>query len=372
MSAEKKINIIPYKNEPPLFYLAGAISVVVWCGLLFMTKGAILAIVPFVFLVYLFAQSGFVSYLKGTGALVSTSQFHEIQSAVESCAGRIGLRQIPQVYILHMDGMFNAFALRFLHKHYVVLLSDVVDAMDKHPDSLRFYIGHEMAHLHRNHTLWEVFLMPALILPLLGAAYSRAREYTCDRYGAACCENAESARRGLAALAVGGAKYMDMNEQAYLGQIKETKGFWMSFHEIIANYPWLVKRFARAGSKEEVIPNRNPLAYIFAIFVPRLSITSLIVIYLFFVIGMGGLMEKMNKSGILSGQLAGQDYSSYQGESQQYEEFQYEVGKVYEGDPGYFYEYLGGDPDQATSWKEVSAPENSTQPEPDSSVEPQQ
>ncbi|MBL8639369.1 MAG: M48 family metallopeptidase [Alphaproteobacteria bacterium] len=272
--------IKPYPNEPKLFVIAAIISTFAWLHFIVGTVGMSLAILGVFFLVYLFVQSGFVSHLRGTGALVSSEQFPDIHAAVERCAKRFQFKKTPTVYILHMNGMFNAFALRFLRQNYIVLLSDIVDAMDENPDALNFYIGHEMGHLHRNHNFWAAFLSPALILPLLGAGYSRAREYTCDRYGAACCDSLQSVRFGLAALAVGGKKCATLDQDAYLQQVQQSKGFWMSFHELIADYPWLVKRFARVNPKEQTkIPKRNPFAYVFAIFVPQLSVMSFIVLY---------------------------------------------------------------------------------------------
>lgn len=350
--------VVPYKNEQPLFYIACVISTLVWLGVLYFTKGAVLGLIPGIFLVYLFAQSAFVSYLKGTGALVSTRQFGDIQDSVEACARKTGMKRIPDIYVLHMDGMFNAFALRFLRREYIVLLSDIVDALEGKPDSLRFYIGHEMGHLHRKHTLWEIFLAPALVLPLLGAAYSRAREYTCDLYGAACCDSPESARLGLAALAVGGKKYKSLNQEAYLDQLKDVSGFWMSFHELIGNYPWLVKRFARAGGGNDVrIPERNPGAYLIAIFIPRLSLMSALVIYLAFIgFSMSSAMKQIETG---RGQAEAEQSENYSEQEQP----SYIVGEVYEGDPGHFFEYLGGDPSLDTSWKEVPPPAAPAQPE---------
>ncbi len=52
-----------YKNEKPLFSIMLAVSLLI-CGLLlFATKGLALAYVVMFGLFYLFAQSGFISYL---------------------------------------------------------------------------------------------------------------------------------------------------------------------------------------------------------------------------------------------------------------------------------------------------------------------
>jgi len=89
--------------------------------------------------------------------------------------------------------------------------------------------------------------------------------------GAACCDNPEDAKRGLSALAVGSKKWKTMNIESYVNQAKSTKGFWMSLHELIGDYPWLVKRVMRIDGKADEIPSRNILAWFFAIFIPRIG-----------------------------------------------------------------------------------------------------
>jgi hypothetical protein len=172
-----------------------------------------------------------------------------------------------------MGGMLNAFATRFLGNHFIVLYSDVVDGLADNPDALNFYIGHEIGHIKRKHLSWATFLMPAAVLPLIGPAYSRAREYTCDRHGLAACDNPQNAEHGLAVLAAGGKRARMMNHGAYVAQSRQTEGFWMSFHELVGDYPWLVKRMAavRALSAGQELrqPSRNKLAAVLALFVPR-------------------------------------------------------------------------------------------------------
>ncbi len=110
--------------------------------------------------------------------------------------------------------------------------------------------------------------MPVLWLPLLGAAYSRARESTCDRHGLACSSSSEGAARALAALSAGSERWKDLDVKAYLNQAKHSTGFWMSFHELTAGYPWLTKRTARVMDTDAPMPKRNPFSYLLAVFVP--------------------------------------------------------------------------------------------------------
>lgn len=64
----------------------------------------------------------------------------------------------------------------------------------------------------------------------------------------------------------------------------------MSFHELIAGYPWLTKRAARVMDTSAVMPRRNVLAYVPALVVPyagRLGagFGFVVMVYIVFVLG---------------------------------------------------------------------------------------
>jgi Zn-dependent protease with chaperone function len=333
-----------YRNERPLLFIAFVLSTLFWGALVWFTHGGLLVILPIMFILYLFGQSALVCHLKGAGALISDSQYPDIQKRVQFCRERTGLKYDPRVYIMNGNGVFNAFATGFLRKKYIVLLSEIIDGVEDKPDAMNFIIGHEMGHLDRKHLLYATYLSPALCLPLLGAAYSRAREYTCDGYGTLCC-TPESAQQGLALLAVGPRRFKTINMTEYLSQMRDTSGFWMSFHELIAGYPWLIKRCARVSPEAAMnIPRRNLFAYLFAAFIPRLNILSLIIIYFFFI----GMAMK----GKMPGEMFMQGLYAHQPHYQQSNMGDYEVGKKYmRGDDQHLETYLGGDPNDETSWE---------------------
>ena len=95
------------------------------------------------------------------------------------------------------------------------------------------------------HLTGRLLRAPVLWLPLLGAAYSRAKESTCDRHGRACCESPESAARAMVALAAGAERWRQVDLPAFEAQASLSRGFWMSYHELTGGYPWLTKRVAR-------------------------------------------------------------------------------------------------------------------------------
>lgn len=340
-----------YTNERVLLFIAAVISAAIWGLIAYKTNGAILLLLPFFYIIYLFVQSAFICYLKGSGALVSVAQYPDIQARVNLCAEKTGLSVVPLVYIINGNGMFNAYATKFLRKTYIVLLSDVIDGVEDKPEALNFYIGHEMGHIDRKHLLVQPFLAPALCLPLLGAAYSRAREYTCDMYGALCC-SPEAAQQGLALLAVGPKRFKTLNIGEYIAQAKETSGFWMSFHELIGSYPWLVKRYARVSPDlaPGTVPSRNFFAFLFAAFVPRLTVASVVVLYiLILAISAGSFKEIFDK-------FSGGVQQAEQTQQSTYDETppDWEVGKVYDGVDGTKLKYLGGNPDEEKSWEDVT------------------
>src|SRR5512139_4130359 len=186
-----------YPTEPPLFAISLVISVVFWLLVLVGTLGFALFYAALFFVFYLFAQSALIAYIKGTAVKITPHQFPDLHERLTACCRRLGIDTVPESYLLNGDGAFNAFATRFLGVNFVVLLSDVVDALESAPGAINFYLGHELAHIHRRHLVWRPVLLPASILPLLGAAYHRAREATCDNYGAACCDDPQDAVVGL-------------------------------------------------------------------------------------------------------------------------------------------------------------------------------
>jgi Zn-dependent protease with chaperone function/type II secretory pathway pseudopilin PulG len=256
-----------YPRERTLGALTLVLGVLVWLLLVLGTFGIALVYVLLGFVGYCFAQSAVIAWIKGTAVKLSPGQLPELHARFSACCARLDVEK-PEAYLLHGNGAFNAFATRFFGRNFVVLLSDVVDALEQKPDGINFYIGHELGHIRRGHLTGAIWRAPVLWLPLLGAAYSRAKEYTCDRHGAACCEDPESAPRALAALAAGAQQWRHVDLQRYADQSAGKAGFWVSFHELIGGYPWLTKRVGRVIDPAAPAPGRSALAHVLALFVP--------------------------------------------------------------------------------------------------------
>jgi len=264
-----------HKHEGPLFAASMAIGALAWLALVVGTMGIALIYVLFFVLFYLFAQSGFISHLRGNAVELSERQFPDLYAQYRDSCKRLEMEEMPTAYLMMSDGVLNALATRFLRRHYVVLYSSVVDALRSRPEALRFYFGHELAHIKRGHLALTWLRWPASILPLLGAGYRRAQEYTCDLHGLAASASRDDVLAALGVLASGGEKLPSLNATAFIEQQARTGGFWMSFHELTNDYPWLCKRLAHvaaahAGTPDQSgAPRRHPAAWLLAALTPR-------------------------------------------------------------------------------------------------------
>jgi Zn-dependent protease with chaperone function len=282
-----------HPRERTLGTITLVLGLTLWFILIFGTFGFALFGLGFAFVVYVFVHSTLIAYIKGNGVEVTHDQFPDLNDHFTECCEKLKIHPRPRAYILNGNGGLNAFATRFLGTEFVVLLSDVVDAMDDHPEGIRFYIGHELGHLRMKHLTGQLLRWPVLWLPLLGAAYSRARESTCDRHGLACSGSPEHATRALAALSAGGKLWRQLDLTAYVRQAQDTGGFWMSFHELTAGYPWLTKRAARMMDANASLPRRSRLAYVYAAFVPYSGragsgFSALVLVYILVALGAVG------------------------------------------------------------------------------------
>ena len=266
-----RLGVTPYKNEPTLFMILAILAISFWVLVTFMTLGVVWFYVLLFFIGGLFGYGALISHLKGNAVRISSEQFPELHERLVQCCKRIRLKTVPEAYVMQANGILNAFATRFLRRYYVVLLSDIVDALEDDPEGINFYLGHELGHVARKHLVNSWWLAPVMFLPLIGAAYRRAEEYTCDRYGLACCATPESAQHALAVLAAGPRQWKTLNTQDFMQQSRMSNGFWMSFNELTADYPWLCKRMAHIRGEAGSLPQRHPLAWVLAFFVPRVA-----------------------------------------------------------------------------------------------------
>jgi hypothetical protein len=150
---------------------------------------------------------------------------------------RLGLvsDDVPPMVICDGDGETEAAKAWFIS--LLAACSDDEVARD-------MIIGHEIGHLRAGHLNWWMLTAPGRFMPFLGSAYSRACEYTADRFGAALCGDPEGARRGLTVLAAGGAHSRQVNLNAFVEQQQSLDTGWMTLARWLSTYPPLSARVA--------------------------------------------------------------------------------------------------------------------------------
>jgi len=301
-TTEALLDSLIYPRERTLGTLTLVLGFIAWIAIIAGTFGIGLIYVLMVFIFYVFAQSAVIAWIRGTAVRLSPTQFPDLFQRLEACCQKLGINTLPEAYLLHGNGVFNAFATRFFGRNFVVLYSEVVDAMEREPEGINFYLGHELGHIRMKHLTGRLWRMPVLWLPLLGAAYARAKEYTCDLHGRACCATPESAARALIAIGAGSRRWETADLPTYASQSQQHQGFWFSFHELIGGYPWLTKRVAHCLDPIKAAPGRNPFAYVLALFVPYGGQTAN---------GVAGLMITVAMIGILAA-VALPAYQDYQ------------------------------------------------------------
>lgn len=234
-----------YKHEKILFAVSVILSTLIWAAVSLATGGLALIILLLVMITHTALQARGIAAIRGTGARISEAQFPDLHQRIVDCCSRVGITKLPSAYLLP-QACHSRQATRFFGRHFIVLSAAVVDALASQPGAINFYIGQELAKLRRNHHKWDGFIFPALLLPLLGAAYRRACVYTRDRHGVACCETDNDICAALALQAAGATRWQAISQKAFLRQTAVMNGFWMSFYELISDVPWLIRRMATA------------------------------------------------------------------------------------------------------------------------------
>src|SRR3954471_6711638 len=242
-----------YPKEKLWFLIAALISITAYIAIVATIlesrqfAGTLIFYVILFALVYLIVNGLHLGHIRGNGIRVSAKQFPELMAMADSHARRLGMEETPAIFVLQSGGILNAFATRFLGRNFVVLFSDVLAlATQKGEKAVSFVVGHELGHVRRKHMTRRTLVYPAMMVPFLGGAYSRACEYTCDRIGNAL--EPEGGVDGLLVLAAGRELYTQVNSQEYSNQRETETGFFVRFAEILSTHLNLTKRVAVLNS----------------------------------------------------------------------------------------------------------------------------
>jgi len=223
----------------PLFFAVVVAAILVWTLLVVSIFGILYAV--FIGLFFFVSHVAFVAYVRGSGVRLGPDQFPELHARIEDLSRAMDMEP-PTAYLMQAGGALNAFATRFLGRNIVVLYSDLLEACGDNEGARDMIVAHELAHLRCGHLRWMWLILPGYFVPFLGSALSRAREYTCDRYGLAGAGNARDATLGLAILSAGPKFGPRVNLAAFARQRADTNTGWMTIGEWFGSHPPLSKR----------------------------------------------------------------------------------------------------------------------------------
>lgn len=259
-------------KEGTYFGFVVAISVIVWVLIAISLVGIFYALL---FAVLAWIGNGLLTaHLRSEAVRVNEQQLPELHATFArvweklACTG-----PLPALYVIQSGGALNAFATRFSGRNFVVVYSDILEAFGPASSEMQFILGHEIGHIKSNHLLKQMLLAPGIFTPLIGPAYLRACEASCDRHGAFAADDLNGAIRAMLTLGGGREQGRVLNADAFARQHGDERGFFISWHELTSGYPTLSARtaqlinLARPGSAPSS-PSRNPFAYVFALFTP--------------------------------------------------------------------------------------------------------
>ncbi len=227
-------------HESALLAFVILASVAIYGSLLLSIFGAFYAV--FIAIFVFFGHVVFIAHVRGSGVKLGPEQFPDLYQRVHELAARAGMNQVPDSYLMQEGGALNAFATKLFRGRIIVLYTDVLEACGDDEAARDMIIGHELGHHKAGHLDWLWLTIPGRFVPLLGAAYSRACERTCDRWGAALCGDASGAVRGLAILAVGATFAPHVNLAAFVDQQRDLDTGWMTLGRWLSSYPPLAER----------------------------------------------------------------------------------------------------------------------------------
>ncbi|MDB5417787.1 MAG: Zn-dependent protease [Phenylobacterium sp.] len=202
------------------------------------------------FVGYLIANAAYRAQAFGNMLLLGPQQFPQLHAMVVDGAAALGMQPPPRAFVFNSNGLFNAFARRLLGGRYLFLTSALLEAEDD--EQVRFIIGHELGHHAAGHlNPWKNFLkFPAHVVPFLGPAYSRAREYTCDAIGAELTGDVGVSRSSLQMLGCGcGRLNGSMNCEAFMAQEAMVPPIFGFLTEIFRSHPRLTRRIRAIRAK---------------------------------------------------------------------------------------------------------------------------
>ncbi|BAU29773.1 Zn-dependent protease with chaperone function [Aneurinibacillus soli] len=230
-----------HPNEKTYFTISLVVSILIYLSLILSIIGILYIILGFI-ITTLF-HGIMMGSIRSNGVKITKQQFASVHEKTEELCSKMGISAIPDIFVIQEGGVLNAFATRLLGRNFIVLYSDIFELIETGEEAeLEFVLAHELAHIKQRHITKNMLILPAMWIPFLGNAYSRACEYTCDRMAAYYTGNVDAAMNGLTILAIGKSLYHKVNRLEYITQSKAEGGFFVWLSHLLSSHPPLPLR----------------------------------------------------------------------------------------------------------------------------------
>jgi Zn-dependent protease with chaperone function len=182
------------------------------------------------------------AYVHGQSIRLSCDQFAPIYDILEKQCQRLGMTQVPDLYITDkgIPPYSKAFSTR--SDHSIVLHQNLFEVdLQKTLDVAAFTIGSELGRIRLGHTDWldELLLTYIFIVPFFANPLRQLRTFSRDRYGAYL---APDGFRGLLFAASARRLLNDVNVDDYLRQADSYGGAWVKSSIYFYDVPPVLRR----------------------------------------------------------------------------------------------------------------------------------
>ena len=197
--------------------------------------------------------SYFYAMYRSMSIKVTEKNFPEVYEIVKEYTERLGLKKMPNVYIIQGNGILSAFSAFIPFKQYVELYADLVEVAYREyndMDSLRFIIGHEMAHIRLKHATlhYNMLMLFSNYIPIISSTASRAREYSCDRIAQKL--SGSDGIDAIMSLTAGIHLYKRVDKDDYIKNARKVNGFFVWCYNLVSDHPITTKRIMALEMKE--------------------------------------------------------------------------------------------------------------------------
>lgn len=184
---------------------------------------------------------------------ITPNNFPEIYERIQLYSKRLGLKKVPEAYVVQENGILNAFSSFIIRKQYIQINADLFEiAYREYEDleSISFVAAHELSHIKLKHAtfLYNLSIMFSSMIPVIGTTASRAREYSCDRLAQKI--TGKDGIEAMLALMVGKHLYKAVDVEDYIQHSYQVKGFFVWLYNLFCDHPIMTKRIRALAMKE--------------------------------------------------------------------------------------------------------------------------